>query len=393
MDLSYSRDYEIFRSEVRAFLRENWAGPTRDRGRRAEAARVFRQAAVEAGYLYRSVPKIYGGSEQAADVLKAQIIREEFERVRAPRELDGVGVTLLTPTLLEHGTEAQKSYFIPRTLSGEFAWAQGYSEPSAGSDLASLRTRGELKGDTWVVNGQKIWSSGAHLARFMFVLVRTEPTAPKHAGISYLLVDLKQPGIEVRPLKQMTGGSEFCEVFFNDATTPADWIVGERGKGWTVTRSTLKHERNFIGGVDRIAKPFERLVELAKRTTIDGAPAIKDAEIRQRLAKIAGSVAAMTYSSYRQTSLAARGEDPGLIQLLFKLGGSNIGHEVAQCARELMGDSFLLAPIADGTRSDGVEKWNQQFMGSLAVAIAGGASNIQRNIIAERGLGLPRSGD
>jgi alkylation response protein AidB-like acyl-CoA dehydrogenase len=393
MDLSYSRDYEVFRSEVRAFLRSGWPGPDRDRAKRREQAKAFRQAAVEAGYLYRNVPKIYGGSEQAPDVLKAQIIREEFERVRAPRELDGVGVTLLTPTLLEHGTEQQKAHFIPRTISGEYAWAQGYSEPSAGSDLASLRTRAELKDDRWIINGQKIWSSGAHLARFMFMLARTEPAAPKHAGISYLLVDLKQPGIEVRPLKQMTGGSEFCEVFFTDAQTPSDWIVGERGKGWNVSRSTLKHERNFIGGVDRIAKPFERLVALAKQAKLCGVPAIEDPEIRQRLAKIAGSVAALTYSSYRQTSLVVRGEDPGLIQLLFKLYGSNVGHEIAQCARELMGDSFLLAPIADGARSDGVEKWNQQFMGSLAVAIAGGASNIQRNIIAERGLGLPRSSD
>ena len=391
MDLTYSRDYEIFRSEIRAFLRQQWAGPSRDRARRTAEARAFRQAAVEAGYLYRHVPRIYGGSEQAADILKAQIIREEFGRVHAPRELDGVGVALLTPTLLEHGTEAQKEFFIPRTITGEFVWAQGYSEPSAGSDLASLRTRAELKDASWIINGQKIWSSGAHLARFMFVLVRTEPAAPKHAGISYLLVDLKQPGIEVRPLKQMTGGSEFCEVFFSDARTSADWLVGARGQGWTVSRSTLKHERNFIGGVDRVTKPFERLVELARQTKLGDAPAIEDPEIRQRLAKIAGSVAAATYSSYRQTSLAARGEDPGLIQLLFKLYGSNIGHEIAQCARELMGDSFLLAPQADGARSDGVEKWNNQFMGSLAVAIAGGASNIQRNIIAERGLGLPRS--
>jgi alkylation response protein AidB-like acyl-CoA dehydrogenase len=182
-------------------------------------------------------------------------------------------------------------------------------------------------------------------------------------------------------------------VFFSEAETPADWIVGERGRGWSVSRSTLKHERNFIGGVDRIAKPFERLVEFAKQARLGDAPAIEDPEIRQRLAKIAGSVAAATYSSYRQTSLAARGEDPGLIQLLFKLYGSNVGHEIAQCARELMGDSFLLAPIANGARSGGVEKWNQQFMGSIAVAIAGGASNIQRNIIAERGLGLPRAGD
>lgn len=393
MDLTYSKDYEIFRSEVRAFLEQCWTGQNRDRARRKEEARAFRQAAVDAGYLYRGVPKIYGGSEQAPDILKAQIVREEFDRARAPRELDGVGVALLLPTLLEHGSETQKAHFIPRTVTGEFVWAQGYSEPSAGSDLASLRTRAELKGDKWIINGQKIWSSGAHLAQFMFMLVRTEPAAPKHAGISYLLVDLKQPGIEIRPLKQMTGGSEFCEVFFSDAETRSDWIVGERGKGWIVSRSTLKHERNFIGGVDRAAKPFERLVELAKQTTIGNAPAIKDAEIRQRLAKIAGSVAALTYSSYRQTSLAARGEDPGLIQHLFKLYGTNVGHDIAQCARELMGDSFMLAPMADGGRSDGVEKWNNQFMGSIAVAIAGGASNIQRNIIAERGLGLPRTGD
>lgn len=393
MDLAYSRDYEIFRAEVRGFLQQRWAGPGRDRAKRAEEARVFRQAAVEAGHLYRNVPKIYGGAEQPVDILKAQIIREEFERVRAPREVDGIGVTLLLPTLLEHGTAEQKAHFIPRTVTGEFVWAQGYSEPSAGSDLASLRTRAELKDDRWIINGQKIWSSGAHLARFMFMLARTEPAAPKHAGISYLLVDLKQPGIEVRPLKQMTGGAEFCEVFFSEAETPADWIVGERGRGWNVSRSTLKHERNFIGGVDRIAKPFERLVALAKQAQLGGASAIEDPEIRQRLAKIAGSVAALTYSSYRQTSLVARGEDPGLVQLLFKLCGSNVGHEIAQCARELMGDSFLLAPIADGVRSDGIEKWNQQFMGSIAVAIAGGASNIQRNIIAERGLGLPRSSD
>jgi alkylation response protein AidB-like acyl-CoA dehydrogenase len=393
MDLAYSTDHEIFRSEIRAFLQQSWTGQNRDRAKRKEEARAFRAAAIDAGYLYRAVPKMYGGSEQAPDILKAQIIREEFDRARAPRELDGVGVTLLLPTLLEHGTEKQKTHFIPRTVTGEFVWAQGYSEPSAGSDLASLRTRAELRGDTWIINGQKIWSSGAHLARFMFMLVRTEPAASKHAGISYLLVDLKQPGIEIRPLRQMTGGSEFCEVFFSDAETPSDWIVGERGKGWIVSRSTLKHERNFIGGVDRVAKPFERLVELAKQTTIGNVPAIKDAEIRQRLAKIAGSVAALTYSSYRQTSLAARGEDPGLIQLLFKLYGTNVGHDIAQCARELMGDSFMLAPMVDGGRSDGAEKWNSQFMGSIAIAIAGGASNIQRNIIAERGLGLPRTGD
>jgi alkylation response protein AidB-like acyl-CoA dehydrogenase len=393
MDLSYSKDYQDFRSEVGDFLEATWKGASRDRNKRREQERAFRKAATDAGYLYRNVPKLYGGSEQSPDLLKAEIIRDEFTRVRAPREVDGVGVAMLVPTLLEHGTDEQKAFFIPPTLTGDFLWAQGYSEPSAGSDLASLRTRGELKGDHWIINGQKIWSSGAHLARYMFVLVRTEPTAPKHAGISYLLIDLKQPGIDIRPLKQITGSAEFCEVFFADAQTPADWIVGARGQGWRVSRSTLKHERSQIGGIDRVARPFERLVELAKQTKLDGDAAIKDPEIRQRLAKIAGSIAALTYSTYHQTSLAARGEDPGLIQYLFKLYATNIGHDIAQCARELIGDSLMLAPVSERGRSEGPEKWNNQFMGSIAVGIAGGASNIQRNIIVERGLGLPRGSE
>lgn len=391
MDLSYSAAYEAFRAEVRAFLAANWplAGEEAGLKRREQEAR-FRARAVEAGYLYRSVPRAYGGSQQAPDVLKAQIVRDEFGRARAPLEVPGVGVAMLVPTLLECGTEAQRQQFIPRTLTGEFLWAQGYSEPNAGSDLASLRTRARLQDGQWRIDGQKIWSTLAQYARYMFVLARTEPDAPTpHAGISYLLVDLKQPGITVRPLRQITGGAEFCEVFFDDARTPADWIVGERGGGWKVSKSTLSHERSALGGASTSVALFDKLVELARRSRRNGRPAIEDPVVRHRLATLKGFVDAHLYSSYRQLSMTAHGQQPGVVTLMNKLVSTNIGHKVAKIARDLIGDAFLLAPAEDGARG-GDEKWINQFMGSLGIAIAGGTSNIQRNVIAERGYGLPR---
>ena len=395
MDLKYSHAYECFREEVEAFVKTFWQpDPKAPKADRRAADSTFRARAVEAGYLYRSVPRAYGGSEQVADVLKAQIIRDEFAKARAPSELPGGGVAMLVPTLLEHGTEAQKQRFIRPTLAGEYLWAQGYSEPNAGSDLVSLKTRGELTGDHWVINGQKIWSTLAQYAHYMFVLARTEPNSDsKHAGISYLLVDLKQPGVTIRPLKQITGGAEFCEVFFDNVTTPADWIVGERGAGWAVSKSTLSHERSALGGASTSVGLFDKLVELARRRHINGQPALKDPAMRQRLAVLKGSVDAHLYSSYRQLSMSAHGQDPGVVGLMNKLVSTQIGHEVSKIARDLIGSDFLLAPPIEGSvqgKGAGDEKWINQFMGSLGMAIAGGTSNIQRNVIAERGYGLPR---
>jgi alkylation response protein AidB-like acyl-CoA dehydrogenase len=390
MDLSYTPEYEDFRREVRGFLEANWP-KSLSREERKAGQRAFRQLAIEAGYLYRNVPKEYGGAGQAPDVLKGQIIREEFERARAPMEIVHPGVNLLVPTLLEWGTPAQKEAFVRKTILGEIKWAQGYSEPGAGSDLASLRTRAELKGDEWVINGQKVWSSFAAEADYTFALIRTEPDAPKHKGISYLLIDLRQPGVTVRPLRQITGESEFCEVFYEDARTPADWIVGPRGEGWKVSKTTLKFERSSIGGADRTRKRFDRLIALAREVQIDGRPAIAHPRIRSELARIDGAMTALQYSSYRQLSMNARGESAGTVEMMFKLYATNIGHSMAALARELMGDRFMLISPEGGDRGAfGPEKWNHQYLGSLGIAIAGGASNIQRNIIAERGLGLPR---
>ena len=388
MDLRLGSEYEAFRAEVADFLTANW--PPRSADDPKKAAAEFRTLATRHGYLYRSVPVQYGGSEQAPDPLRARIIREAFAKAKAPREIDGPGVNMLVPTLLGRGADWQKERFIPKTLTGEYTWCQGYSEPGAGSDLASLRTRGVLDGDEWVIDGQKVWTTVAHLADYMFALVRTEPDAPKHEGISYLLIDMKQPGVTVRPLKQMTGGREFNEVFLDGVRTPRDWIVGERGQGWPVSRTTLKHERDTVGGATRTEDIFNRLVRLARDARRDGQPALARADIRQDLCRIEAYVLAQRYSSYRQMSMELAGQDPGLITLLNKLNGAHINHRIANLAQDLIGPAGLGMPSSDRSRERGDEKWVNQIMGSLAVAIAGGASNIQRNVIAERGLGLPR---
>jgi alkylation response protein AidB-like acyl-CoA dehydrogenase len=395
MDLSYGERYDALRAEVRAFLTASWP-PSGAAAALPEREQVFafRRTAIAAGYLARSVPKRYGGSEQAPDPLAAQVIRSEFARHGAPGDAGGIGTMMLVPTLLDRGAEWQKEKWVPDTVLGRTLWCQGYSEPGSGSDLASLRTRAVLDGDQWVIDGQKIWTSDAHRADYMFCLCRTEPDAPKHAGISYLLIDMKQPGIDVRPLRQMTGGVDFNEVFLSGVKTPKDWIVGKRGEGWNVSRTTLKHERNSIGNADLARMQFDALVALARRARIDGRPAIESPHVRQRLAKIEGYVEAHRYSSYRQLTDELHGRNPGVGMLMVKLNYTNIGHEIAKLALDLLGDDALLDPSDTerhpGQPPDSAEHWLLNYMSSLGIAIAGGSANIQRNVIAERGYGLPR---
>ncbi len=390
MDLSYGEDAEIFRDELREFLKNSWQPKSIPREEMKDYIQKFRVGATEAGYLFRSIPKAFGGSEQAPDVIRGQVIREEFARARAPMEPAGNGMNMLVPTLLERGTEKQKELFIRPTMAGDYIWGQGYSEPGTGSDLASVRTRGELVGDKWVINGQKIWTSQGGAATHMFALVRTEPDAGKHDGISYLLLDLNQPGITRKPIRQMTGESGFYEFFFDNAETPADWLVGARGEGWTVSRTTLKHERASIGSAAMLGAQFDKLVETAKRTLRDGRPAIEDPIIRDALTRIEGWVMAHRYSSYRIMSHAISDEDPGIISLMMKLLLTEIGHDIARTAQDIIANEGLIEPALAGTAGRGPEKWLDQIMGSLGNSIAGGTTNIQRNIIAERGLGLPR---
>jgi alkylation response protein AidB-like acyl-CoA dehydrogenase len=402
VNLSFSQEYQQFREEVRAFLTENWsatdvaANPVVDElkrglggGTRTDArATEFRRAAAAKGYLYRHVPRAYGGGEQTPDALKATIIADEFHAAKAPFEISNQGPAMLVPTLLAHGNEKQKKEFIEKTLLGHIRWCQGYSEPGAGSDLAALRTSGVLDGDEWVVNGQKIWTSNAADADMMFALIRTEPDAPKHEGITYMLLDMKTPGLDVRPLRQMDGQAHFNEVFFDDVRVPRNSIVGERGNGWKVSRSTLKAERALIGNASMLRRTLEGTVALAQLTEVRGRKAIEDPVVREKLADLDARVCAAEFNGYRLLTAGHRGQDPGLAGLVTKLYASQLSYDIAMMALEISSDRGLLGQGEPAAPFDGMMMGS--FYGAFMLALGGGAPNIQRNVIGERGLGLPR---
>src|SRR5690348_12602054 len=265
MDLSYSPEYEAFRAEIRAFAEKHGAqAPRGGMAATMAGAREWQKLLIAHGYAARTIPKEYGGYGAEPDVLKSRIIAEEFIALGLPMGMAGQGISMLVPTLLELGSEEQKKKFIGPTLRGEIIWCQGYSEPGAGSDLASLSTRAVEDGDDFVINGQKIWTSTAAQADMIFCLVRTEADKPKHEGISYLLFSMKTPGIEVRPLVTMTGRAEFNEVFFTDVRVPETQIVLGRGKGWYVANVTLKHERSMIGDAGKLNQRLEQIIALLK---------------------------------------------------------------------------------------------------------------------------------
>ncbi len=396
MDLEYSEAYRAYRDEVRRFL-AGWP-LTGDEAKlpRDEQEAIFRQRGVEAGFVYRTIPKAFGGAGQEPDELKDQIVVEEFHKADAPGDLRSQGAGLLAPTLLEFGTEEQKRRFVPKALSGEESWCQGYSEPGSGSDLASLSCTGREDGEDFVLNGQKIWTSNADEADWMFGLFRTEPDQSKHGGISYLLVDMRTPGIDVRPLTTLTGGLEFNEVFFDDVRVPMANLVGRRGEGWAVSRATLIHERNLIGNPNMLRDTWNDLVELARRTDRGGRPAIEDPHVRQRLVEIEGYVRAQKTSTMLQFTAQLRGEMLEVMRpmMMNKLYSTDTTQRIVECAYDLLGADGLLAPgdedIAGWLRNTTATGWVEAYLFSLGPAIAGGASNIQLNIIGERGYGLPR---
>jgi len=396
MNLEYGPEHEAFRESVRCFL-EGWPLEGDDADRSLEEREtLFRKRGIEAGLVYRDVPAKYGGSEQPHDAIQDQIIREEFYAAGAPGNLTTQGAALLVPTLLEFGTEAQRERYVQPALTGDESWCQGYSEPGSGSDLASLQCQGRLDGDQWVLNGQKIWTSGAQRAHMMFGLFRTEPEAKKHAGISYLLVPMDASGIEVRPLRELSGGYEFNEVFLTDVRIPAENVVGARGQGWQVSRATLVHERNLIGNPFMMREAFDDLVQLARSRTRAGRPAIEDPGIRQQLAEIEGYVRTSETSNLLQFTAANRGEMHKAMRpmMMNKVFSTDTTQRIMKCAFDLLGSDGVLAPLDEelGTwrRTTTPTGWVMQYIFSMGPAIAGGATNIQLNIIGERGYGLPR---
>lgn len=386
MDLAYGPRYVAFQQQVRDFAAKY--GARAPRGGSMAASREWQQLLLEHGYAARTIPREYGGYGAEPDMLESRIIAEEFLAAGLPMGMSGQGISMLVPTLLELGTEAQKKEWIGPTIRGEVLWCQGYSEPGSGSDLASLTTHAVEDGEDFLINGQKIWTSSAHFSDMIFCLVRTEPDKPKHHGISYLLFSMKTPGIEVRPLVTMTGQAEFNEVFFTDVRVPKSQIVGARGQGWQVANATLKYERGMLGDPNQAGTRFKQLVEMVKTETVDGQRLIDSPVWRDRLAKLQARVLAMQFHGLRLLTARLRGENPGVAGLIVKLMGCELNHQLAAFAIDALGEIGVLYEGSPHLRAGG--NWQRNYMFDLGLIIGGGTAQIQKNIISERGLGMPR---
>ena len=391
MDLAYGPEYDTFRKEVQQFLDQHGERAPAGQGRAARPsseAVEWQKLLIEHGYTARTIPTEYGGYGAEPDILKSRIIAEEFSRAGIPGGLANQGISMLVPTLLELGTEDQKRQWIEPTLKGEIVWCQGYSEPGAGSDLAALKTSAHIENGEFVINGQKIWTSTAKQADMIFCLVRTEADAPKHGGISYLIFSMDTPGIEVRPLKTMTGHAEFNETFFTDVRVPIDQIVGQRGQGWFVANATLGHERGMLGDPDALENRFQVLVKLMQEERVGQGRAIDNAVLRDRLAALQAEVAAMKYNGMRILSDNLKGDSGGMAKLIVKLQSCELAHQISALAIDAMGEIGILYHGSNREREGGAWQWSYMFQ--LGLIIGGGTAQIQKNIIAERGLDMPR---
>ena len=397
MDLSYSPEEELFRERVRKFLRANlppgWGqsgvGARPEGMSQLEFLRDWQRRLYANGFLGMAWPKEYGG--QGASQIEMAIYNEESARVRAPGPLNVIGLSMVGPTIMSHGAKDQKERFLPKILSAEEIWCQGYSEPNAGSDVASLSTRAELKGDEFIVNGQKVWTTLAHISQWCMLIARTDPDAPKHRGISCLLVDMKTPGVTVKPLRQMTGESEFNEMFFDDVRVPRTNLLGPMNEGWRVATTTLMNERgtSALASVMRYRIVFDEIVDLARKTIRNGRPATADPVLRQQLAQFHIDLEMMRFTAYRTFSKILKGGDPGPVGSISKLAWSELNQRMMEFVIALEGPASQLMRGSPHAVQGG--RWQHHFMRSRANTIEAGTSEIQRNIIAERVLGLPRS--
>ena len=395
-------DYEALRLEAQKFCQSSWPMAGKDAGLPfRDQVILWQKRAIAAGMLHRSVPSEYGGGGLIQDIRADMVIKREFAESDVPYlESTPNGPQFLVPALMECGSEEQRLKYIPGTLTGELDWCQGYSEPNAGSDLASLSCRAELTDDGWVINGQKIWTSLAHKTNMLFGVFRTEPDVKRSAGVSFLLVPMNTPGIEVRVIKTMHGSTEdICEVFFDNVVIPAENIVGERGDGWRVTKSVLKYERLWLADTSVPNVQFVRLVELAQQVQLDGQPAVADRWVRQRLSEIEAMVVCQETLVARMIASEKRGlgaQMDGEMQTA-KLLASKTLEAITKLAFELIGSNALLTPAAgEITTMANLPKvvsqgrWLNTYFSSLANTLGGGTSNIQKNAIGEHLLGLPR---
>ncbi|MCP3934239.1 MAG: acyl-CoA dehydrogenase [Actinomycetia bacterium] len=402
MQPTYSADTREYRAKVSAFLDENLPENWRGIGaltdvEKLEFSKGWRQVLSDNGYLAPSWPVEYGGPGLTA--LENIIINEEFYKRGVPTmgTNDGFSITMVGNTIIHRGTEEQRKYHLPRILDGSEVWCQGYSEPNAGSDLANLGCKAELDGDEWILNGQKIWTSAGQYANWIFVLARTAPEVAKHQGISFMLVPMDQPGVEVRPIVNMAGHSHFNEVFFSDARCPKENVIGEVNQGWSVANTLLGFERGARVTVVSLGfrDELDRLVELAKERG-----ATSDPLIRQRLAKAHSKVEIMRYLGMQGLSSLLAGEAPGAGSSIGKLNWSSYHKEVTELALDILGSDAMvhdsdpsqgsgLGSSSPGTPNTATSWINTAYM-SRSGTIYAGSSEVQRNIIGERILGLPK---
>jgi alkylation response protein AidB-like acyl-CoA dehydrogenase len=383
MDFTYTPEQEAYRMEVRGWLEANQPPPLRpEEKERAdenflwERLKLWHKKLYDGGWAGLTWPKQFGG--RGATFVEQVIFQQELGRLNLPMGCNVLGVIMTGPALMQWGTEEQKQRYLQKILSAEEIWSEGMSEPAAGSDLAALQTRAVLEGDNFIVNGQKVWTTLAHRSHFCQLFVRTDPDVPRHKGLSCLLVDMKSPGVIVRPLKQITGESEFNEIFFEDLRVPKANLLGPLNQGWQVLVSTLMHERFGIG---------ETLVEIARGAMIDGHSAAEDDEVRQQLAQFAIEVAAKKYNGLRSLTRRLKGQLPGPESSIGKLVSTELTQRMVKFSVRLLGEFALLerrSPFApDGD-------WLRRILYSESMTIAGGTSPVQKNMIGERILQLPK---
>ena len=395
MDFTLTPDQEAFRQRVRSWLQSNipddWTKFGMSEVPRPEAyafLRKWQAALFDAGFIGITWPKEYGG--QGLTFVEEMILHQEMALQKAPPMLNVLGVGMAGPTIIAYGTEEQKQRYPAKILSCDEIWCQGYSEPNAGSDLASLQTRAVKDGDHWVINGQKVWTSLAHIADWMMLLARTNPDAPKHKGITYFLLDMKTPGVTVKPLKQLTGDAEFNEIFFDNVRVHESRVLGGVNNGWAVGLTTLMYERLALGfGLQvRLRISVDQLVDMARRMEKNGRAATKDPVMRQKLAQLWIDTESLKYTGARAVTKLLKGELPGPEASAGKMMWVETHQRLQELAMEIQGPYSQLA--RGGTAAIDGGMWQYSFLRSRANSIEGGTTEIQKNIIGERVLGLPK---
>jgi alkylation response protein AidB-like acyl-CoA dehydrogenase len=393
MDLHLAPEDLTFRDATRRWLETNL--PRGELKSFAER-KAWHQKLYEAGLIGMGWPREYGG--RGATPMQQAIAADELARVNAPPPMNGLGIAIVGPTIIVHGTEAQKQRYLKKILTAEELWCQLYSEPNAGSDLASLRTRAEDRGDHVAVNGQKIWTSGGAVADWGLLLARTDSGVPKHKGISCFLISMRQRGVDVRPLRQITGSAHFSEVFLTDARVEKADLIGRLGQGWEIAQTTLSYERggNSLARVTRYQAAFGQLVEAARTLTRGGRPLLDDPRVRARLGRIYAEQEVQRYAALRVLSALEKGEAPGPASSITKLSYSEFEKRYHELAQEILGPWGQLTAgvphefLEVDTSSGEPGTWAHAFLWSRAGTIYAGSSEIQKNVIGERVLGLPK---